>query len=237
MSEFNCPYATTHEVENMCVVAKGPKHGPAPIPEEGRWVKSYQISDISGLSHGIGWCAPQQGTCKLTLNVKKGIIEEALVETLGCSGMTHSAAMAAEILQGKTLLEALNTDLVCDAINVAMREIFKQLAYGRTQTAFSEDGLPIGAGLEDLGKGLRSQVGTIFATNTKGVRYLEMAEGYILELGLDANNEVIGYKFVHLGKFMDAYKAGKDIKEAFDENIKTYGRYADAVKYIDPRKQ
>ena len=64
-----------------------------------------------------------------------------------------------------------------------------------------------------------------------------MAEGYILELGLDANNEVIGYKFVHLGKFMDAYKAGKDIKEAFDENIKTYGRYADAVKYIDPRKQ
>ncbi len=237
MSEFNCPYATTHEVDNMCVVAKGPKHGPAPIPEEGRWVKSYQISDISGLSHGIGWCAPQQGTCKLTLNVKKGIIEEALVETLGCSGMTHSAAMAAAILQAKTLLEALNTDLVCDAINVAMRETSNQPAYGRTQTAFSEDGLPIGAGLEDLGKGLRSQVGTIFATNAKGVRYLEMAEGYILELGLDNNNEVIGYKFIHLGKFMDAVKAGKDIKEAYDENIKTYGRYADAVKYIDPRKQ
>ena len=227
----------THEVEQMCCVAKGPKHGPAPIPEEGRWVKAYEIKDISGLSHGIGWCAPQQGMCKLTLNVKEGIIEEALVETCGCSGMTHSAAMAGEILQGKTLLEALNTDLVCDAINVALREIFKQLAYGRSQTAFSEDGLPVGASLEDLGKGLRSQIGTIFATREKGVRYLEMAEGYILELGLDANNEVIGYKFVHLGKFMDAYKAGKDIKEAFDENIKTYGRYADAVKYIDPRKQ
>ncbi len=226
----------THEVENMCCVAKGPKHGPAPIPEEGRWVKAYEIKDISGLSHGIGWCAPQQGMCKLTLNVKQGIIEEALVETCGCSGMTHSAAMAGEILQGKTLLEALNTDLVCDAINVAMREIFKQLAYGRTQTAFSEDGLPVGASLEDLGKGLRSQIGTIFATKEKGVRYLEIAEGYILEMGLDADNQVIGYKFVNLGKMMDAIKAGMDPKEAYESNIKTYGRYDEAVKYIDPRK-
>ena len=227
----------SHEVENMCTVAKGPKHGPAPIPEEGKWVKVYEIKDISGLSHGVGWCAPQQGMCKLTLNVKEGIIEEALVETCGCSGMTHSAAMAAEILQGKTLLEALNTDLVCDAINVAMREIFKQLAYGRSQTAFSEGGLPIGASLEDLGKGLRSQIGTIFATKAKGVRYLEMAEGYILSLGLDENDEVIGYKFVHLGKMMDAIKAGKDPKEAYESNINTYGRYDEAVKYIDPRKQ
>ena len=227
----------SHEVENMCTVAKGPKHGPAPIPEEGRWVKAYEIKDISGLSHGIGWCAPQQGTCKLTLNVKNGIIEEALVETVGCSGMTHSAAMAAEILQGKTILEALNTDLVCDAINVAMREIFKQLVYGRTQTAFSEDGLPVGASLEDLGKGLRSQVGTMFATKKKGVRYLEMAEGYILELALDNDDEVIGYKYVNLGKMMDAIKAGKDPKEAYESNIKTYGRYDEAAKYIDPRKQ
>ncbi|MBR5220788.1 MAG: hypothetical protein IKV66_07375 [Clostridia bacterium] len=226
----------THEVEQMCSVAKGPKHGPAPIPEEGRWVKAYEIKDISGLSHGIGWCAPQQGMCKLTLNVKGGIIEEALVETCGCSGMTHSAAMAGEILQGKTLLEALNTDLVCDAINVAMREIFKQLAYGRSQTAFSEDGLPVGASLEDLGKGLRSQIGTIFATREKGVRYLEMAEGYILRLGLDADNEVIGYEFVNLGKMMDAIKAGTDPKEAFESNIKNYGRFNEAVKYIDPRK-
>lgn len=227
----------SHEVENMCVVAKGPKHGRAPIPEEGKWVKAYQIGDISGLSHGIGWCAPQQGMCKLTLNVKEGVIEEALVETSGCSGMTHSAAMAAEILQGKTILEALNTDLVCDAINVAMREIFLQLVYGRTQTAFSEGGLPVGASLEDLGKGLRSQIGTIFATKSKGVRYLEMAEGYILSLGLDADDEVIGYKFVHLGKMMDMIKNGVNAQEAFEKNTNTYGRYADAVKYIDPRKE
>ncbi len=227
----------TEDVQNMCVVAKGPKHGPAPIPEEGRWVKAYDVTDISGLSHGIGWCAPQQGMCKLTLNVKKGIIEEALVETSGCSGMTHSAAMAAEILQGKTILEALNTDLVCDAINVAMREIFLQLVYGRTQTAFSEDGLPIGSTLDDLGKGLRSQVGTIFATNEKGVRYLEMAEGYILSLGLDEDNEIIGYKFVHLGKMMEAIRHGKDPKEAYESNVKSYGRYDSAVKYIDPREE
>ena len=227
----------SHEVERMCPVTKGPNHGPAPIPEEGRWVKAYQISDISGLTHGIGWCAPQQGTCKLTLNVKNGIIEEALVETIGCSGMTHSAAMAAEILPKKTLLEALNTDLVCDAINVAMRELFLQIVYGRTQTAFSEDGLPIGAGLEDLGKGLRSQVGTIFSTSKKGVRYMEMAEGYILSLALDSNNEVIGYKFVRVGKMMEDIRHGVDPKTAYDKNVGTYGRYEGAAKYIDPREE
>lgn len=227
----------SNEVEKMCTVAKGPKHGPAPIPEEGKWVKSYDIKDISGLSHGIGWCAPQQGACKLTLNVKDGIVEEALVETIGCSGMTHSAAMAGEILPGKTILEALNTDLVCDAINVAMRELFLQIVYGRTQTAFSENGLPVGAGLEDLGKGLCSMVGTIHSTKQKGVRYLQLTEGYILELGLDKNDEVIGYKFVNLGKVMDAIKSGVDPKEAYEKNIGTYGRFADAVKTIDPRKQ
>ncbi len=227
----------SHEVESMCTLKQGPNHGPAPIPEEGRWVKSTQITDISGLSHGIGWCAPQQGACKLTLNVKNGIIEEALVETLGCSGMTHSAAMAGEILPGKTLLEALNTDLVCDAINVAMREIFKQLAYGRTQTAFSEDGLPVGASLEDLGKGLRSQVGTIFSTKVKGVRYLELAEGYITSVAVDNDGEAIGYKFVKLGKMMEDIRHGVSPAEAMEKNTGTYGRYADAPKYIDPREE
>ncbi|MBO7237353.1 MAG: iron-sulfur cluster assembly scaffold protein, partial [Kiritimatiellae bacterium] len=134
------------EVQHQCPLMKGCNHGPAPIPEEGKWVQAKQIKDISGYTHGVGWCAPQQGACKLSLNVKNGIIEEALVETIGCSGMTHSAAMAAEILPGKTLLEALNTDLVCDAINTAMRELFLQIVYGRSQSAFSEGGLVIGAG-------------------------------------------------------------------------------------------
>ena len=227
----------TKEVENMCPVAKGANHGCAPIPEEGKWVQAKEIKDISGLTHGIGWCAPQQGACKLTLNIKEGIIEEALVETIGCSGMTHSAAMAGEILVGKTILEALNTDLVCDAINTAMRELFLQIVYGRSQSAFSEGGLAIGAGLEDLGKGTRSQVGTIYSTKAKGPRYLDLAEGYIVEIGLDANNEIIGYKYVNLGKMMDNIKKGIPALEAIEKASGTYGRFDEAVKKIDPREE
>ena len=195
------------ELENMSCVAKGVDHGPAPIPEEGKWVKAKEIKDISGLTHGIGWCAPQQGACKLTLNVKDGIIQEAL-----------------------------NTDLVCDAINTAMRELFLQIVYGRTQTAFSEGGLPVGAGLEDLGKGHTSQVGTIYSSSLKGPRYLNLAEGYIVELGLDKNDQIIGYKYVHLGKMMDNIKKGIDPKEAIEKASGTYGRFDEAVKTIDPRE-
>ena len=227
----------SNEVKNMVCVAKGPKHGPAPIPEEGKWIQSKEISDISGLTHGIGWCAPQQGACKLTLNVKSGIIQEALVETIGCSGMTHSAAMASEILPGKTILEALNTDLVCDAINTAMRELFLQIVYGRTQSAYSDDGLVIGAGLEDLGKGLRSQVGTMYGTAAKGTRYLEMAEGYVTRMALDEDMQVIGYEFVSLGKMTDFIKKGMDPNEAYTKAMGKYGRFDEAFKYIDPRKE
>ena len=227
----------THEIEHMCPVAKGPKNGPAPIPQEGKWTKAKEIKDISGLTHGIGWCAPQQGACKLTLNVKEGIIQEALVETIGCTGMTHSAAMAAEILPGKTILEAMNSDLVCDAINVAMRELFLQIVYGRTQTAFSEGGLPIGAGLEDLGKGLRSVTATMYGTCAKGPRYLEMAEGYVTELALDSDNEIIGYKFIQLGTMLENITKGMDPKAALEKATGTYGRFAEAVKTINPRKE
>lgn len=229
----------SQEVSNMTCVAKGiEKHGPAPIPEEGKWVQAKEIKDISGLTHGVGWCAPQQGACKLTLNVKEGVIQEALVETIGCSGMTHSAAMASEILPGKTILEALNTDLVCDAINTAMRELFLQIVYGRTQTAFSEGGLPIGAGLEDLGKGLRSQVGTMYGTLEKGPRYLELAEGYVTRIALDAEDRIIGYEFVHLGKMMEMItKKGIPAQEALEKAKGTYGRFADAARYVDPRKK
>ncbi|EGT0014793.1 hypothetical protein I9Y33_002688 [Clostridium perfringens] len=225
------------EVQEMCVIAKGPNHGPAPIPVEGRWVQSREIKDVSGLTHGVGWCAPQQGACKLTLNVKDGIIEEALIETIGCSGMTHSAAMASEILPGKTILEALNTDLVCDAINTAMRELFLQIVYGRSQTAFSEGGLPIGAGLEDLGKGLRSQVGTMYGTLAKGPRYLEMAEGYVTKVALDADDQIIGYRFVHLGRMMEMVAKGMGANEAMEKATGQYGRFDEAVRTIDPRHE
>ena len=223
------------EVELMCPVAKGAKHEPAPIPEEGKWVHSKKIEDISGFTHGVGWCAPQQGACKLSLNVKEGIIQEALVETIGCSGMTHSAAMASEILPGLTVMEALNTDLVCDAINTAMRELFLQIVYGRSQSAFSEDGLQVGAGLEDLGKGLRSQVGTMYGTLQKGPRYLEMAEGYVTGIALDEDDLIIGYQFVNLGKMTDFIKKGDDPNTAWAKSVGQYGRVDDAAKIIDPR--
>ena len=145
--------------------------------------------------------------------------------------------MASEILPGKTLLEALNTDLVCDAINTAMRELFLQIVYGRTQSAFSEGGLAVGASLEDLGKGLRSQVGTMFGTTKTGTRYLEMAEGYCTRMALDEENQVIGYEFIHLGKMMEMIKNGEDPKEAIEKAKGHYGRFDEAVKYIDPRKE
>ena len=227
----------TSQVKAMCPVKVGASHGCAPIPQEGEWTYSRKIEDINGFTHGVGRCAPQQGACNISINVKGGIIQEALVETIGCSGMTHSAAMASEALVGKTVLEALNTDLVCDAINTAMRELFLQIVYGRSQSAFSEGGLHIGAGLEDLGKGLRSQVGTAYSTLAKGPRYLELAEGYITRLALDANNEIIGYEYLSLGKFTDFLKKGINADEAIKKSMGSYGRFADAVKYIDPREE
>ena len=225
------------EVKNMCPVTQGVHHGAAPIPEEAKWVQAKKVEDISGYTHGVGWCAPQQGACKLSLNVKDGIIQEALVETLGCSGMTHSAAMAAEILPGLTILEALNTDLVCDAINTAMRELFLQIVYGRTQSAFSEDGLQIGAGLEDLGKGTRSMVGTTYGTVAKGPRYLELTDGYITKVALDENDEIIGYQYVNFGKMMDFIKGGMSADDALKKASGQYGRVADASRLIDPRHE
>ena len=159
------------------------------------------------------------------------------METIGCSGMTHSAAMASEILPGLTVMEALNTDLVCDAINTAMRELFLQIVYGRSQSAFSEEGLPVGAGLEDLGKGLRSQVGTMYGTLKKGPRYLEMTDGYVTGIALDEDDEIIGYKFVNFGKMMDFIKNGDDAQTALEKASGQYGRVDDAVKIIDPRKR
>lgn len=211
--------------------------GASPIPEEAKWIQAKEITQISGFSHGCGKCAPQQGTCKLTLNVKDGIIREALVETIGCTGMTHSAAMAGEILIGKTLLEALNTDLVCDAINDAMQQIFLQLVYGRSQSAFSENGLEIGAGMEDLGKNICSAVGTVYANDKVGPRYLNLAEGYITKLGLDENNEIIGYEYVDVGKMMKELESGISYDDARAHSQKTYGRFNSAVKVVNPRSR
>ncbi len=209
--------------------------GPSPIPQEGNFTQTKEISDISGFSHGCGACAPQQGVCKLTLNVKNGIIREALVETIGCSAMTHSAAMAGEILVGKTLLEALNTDLVCDAINVAMREIFLQLVYGRSQSAFSENGLEVGSALEDLGKHRASNFATVYG-GENGPRYLNLAEGYVTRLALDKNSEVIGYEYVDVNSLIEKLRNGGNPTQTLADCTKTYGRFAQGVNFLNPRK-
>ena len=118
-----------------------------------------------------------------------------------------------------------------------MRELFLQIAYGRTQSAFSEGGLQIGAGLEDLGKGSRSMVGTTYGTLDEGPRYLELTDGYITDIALDENDEIIGYKYVNFGKMMDFIKAGDDAATAVEKASGQYGRVADAVRLIDPRKE
>ena len=73
----------------------------------------------------------------------------------------------------------------------------------------------------------------MFSTGAKGVRYMEMAEGYVLKTALDENNEVIGYQFVKLGKMMEDIRHGVDPKTAYEQNIGQYGRFDGAAKYID----
>ena len=80
-------------------------------------------------------------------------------------------------------------------------------------------------------------VGTTYGTLEKGPRYLELTDGYITELALDENDEIIGYKFVNFGKMMDFIKGGDDANTAFEKAKGQYGRVADAVKIIDPRKE
>ena len=63
-----------------------------------------------------------------------------------------------------------------------------------------------------------------------------MAEGFVTEIGLDSDNEIIGYKFVQLGVMMDQISKGTDPAAALAKATGTYGRFAEAVKVINPRK-
>lgn len=227
----------SNELEKLCIIRASKSHGPAPIPVEGKWIELKDIHDISGVTHGCGKCAPQMGTCKLTLNIKSGIIHEALIETTGCSGITQAATMAAEVLPGKGLLEVLNTDLLCDAINDAMKQLFLQMVYGRSQTSYSLGGLPIGACWEDLGAGAWSQVGTTYSTLKNGPRYLAVNGGYVTRMGLDEKEEVIGYEYLNIAKMMQSISSSIPIEEAYTKAITTYGRFFEAIKYVDPRKE
>jgi NifU-like protein involved in Fe-S cluster formation len=200
-------------------------------------VRATDIYAISGVSHGVGSCATMQGACKLSLNVKKGVIEECLVETIGCSGMAESAAMAGEILTDRTLLEAINTDLVCDAINTAMREALLHFSYGRSQTAFSKGGLPVGSLFEELGHNSCSQVGSVYGSKEKGPRYLHLNEGYVTRLALDENAEIIGYELLNVGRMLALIKQGTPAEEALSRSRNQIGRFGSAKEYIDPRQE
>ena len=57
------------------------------------------------------------------------------------------------------------------------------------------------------------------------------------EIALDINDEIIGYKFVNMGKMMAAIKKGVDANQALKDASGTYGRFAEAAKTIDPRKE
>ena len=80
-------------------------------------------------------------------------------------------------------------------------------------------------------------VGTTYGTLKKGPRYLELTDGYITGIALDEEDAIIGYKYVNFGKMMDFIKKGDDAQTALDKASGQYGRVADAVKLIDPRKE
>ena len=77
----------------------------------------------------------------------------------------------------------------------------------------------------------------MYGTRKKGVRYLEMAEGYVTRMALDKDDQVIGYEFVSLGKMTDFIKKGDDPNTAYEKSMGKYGRFDEGVRYIDPRKE
>ena len=56
-------------------------------------------------------------------------------------------------------------------------------------------------------------------------------------MALDANNEIIGYQYLSLGKCTDFLKKGLSAEEALEKSKGQYGRFDEGVKYIDPRHE
>jgi hypothetical protein len=56
-------------------------------------------------------------------------------------------------------------------------------------------------------------------------------------MGLDEEDQIIGYQFLKIGPMLEMIKKGIDANEAFKMNIGTYGRFDEAVKVIDPRHE
>jgi Aspartate carbamoyltransferase, catalytic chain len=199
---------------------------------------SFESAMIELGGNVIGFSSAQDSS------VSKGESVEDTVRVVGCFAdiiaMRHPNEGAPKLASMYAEVPIINagdgghnhpTQTLTDLLTIV------EIVYGRSQSAFSEDGLAIGAGLEDLGKGTRSMVGTTYGTLAKGPRYLELTDGYITGIALDEDNEIIGYKYVNFGKMMDFIKKGDDAQTALEKASGQYGRVADAVKLIDPRKE
>lgn len=66
---------------------------------------------------------------------------------------------------------------------------------------------------------------------------MEMAEGYVTKVALDENEEIIGYRFVNLGKMMESISKGVPANEAMEQATGQYGRFDEAVRTIDSRHE
>ena len=58
-----------------------------------------------------------------------------------------------------------------------------------------------------------------------------------MEQALDEENNIIGYKYINTGKLLEFIKDGIDPAEACEKATGTYGRFDEAAKVIDPRKE
>ena len=67
--------------------------------------------------------------------------------------------------------------------------------------------------------------------------HLDVYKRQVTGIALNEDDEIIGYQFVNFGKMMDFIKGGDDANTAFEKAKGQYGRVADAVKIVDPRKE
>lgn len=93
----------------------------------------------------------------------------------------------------------------------------------RTQSAFSRNGLPIGGNGRLRKRKQKSDWNNLFNLR-KGTK-IPKIEGYITEIGLDENDQIIGYKYVNIGKMMQNIKAGIEPMEAIEKASGKYGRF------------
>lgn len=236
---MSCPNNNcSHEVQQMCCVAKGAKHGPAPIPEEGKWVKSKQISDISGLTHGVGWCAPQAGRvqahaqCQGRRNQGSPRRNNRLLGHDALGGLWRRKFSQAKPFSKPLIPTSFATQSTSPCANFSSKSSTDALRR-LSRKAVS----PSARVSKTWARVCARRSARCSRRKSRARATSELAEGYVLEQALDENNEVIGYKTVHVGKMLEAIRNGMDAGEAFKKFTSTKGRFEDAAKTIDPRKE